>query len=246
VNGSLRGRLSAPFGWDADTMLAKGVLPGATLSKAKAVRATKAPSVDDDFEAGDWARLQWQELGGIQLEKIGSSTRFKVIYDDTCVHIGIVASLKADRVFPQTGRDATCFRTDSIDLLVDPTCGRDRFFHFIWNPVANSYYDSGMGLFEDPLDPRYTDDWAGWNPDWTYANRRVGDTWYSLVSIPYAAVKADPARPGDKWCLNVGRSAAPRNGDVDTLNEMEYALWSPNFENRSLTNPSVMGVITFE
>jgi len=68
--------------------------------------------------------------------------------------------------------------------------------------------------------------------------------WYSLVTIPYASLKADAPKTGDVWCFNLGRmSDTLGKGDVM---QMEMSLWSPNMENRKFTFPDAMGTITFK
>jgi len=242
-NGHLRARLAAPFGWDADDMLAKNILPGASAMNLVVRPAASKPTLDD-FEKGSWATAEWQELRGMQLETCSQTGAFKVLYDDENLYVAIKVSLAAERTFPETGRDSTCFRTDCIEMLIDPTGARDRIYHLIWNPVANSFHDSAQGLFEDPLDPRYADDWAGWNGDWTYANRREGDTWYTLLTLPFETVGARKPAKDETWGLNVGRAHYPP-GSVGNR-QVECQLWSPNFENRNFTNPDAMGIVRFE
>jgi hypothetical protein len=241
-NGRLRAQLAAPFGWDADAMLAKGVLPGATARKAKVPKATERPQLGD-FGAGAWAATEWNDANGIQLEAIKTKTRFKVLHDGENLYVGIESDLSEAKTFAETGRDSSCFRTDCIDMLIDPSGMRENYYHFIWNPVQNSYHDSAKGLFEDPLDPRYADDWAGWQGDWKYENVRNGDMWLTMAVIPFKTLGVTAPKPGDTWAFNVGRAAVLPD-TKDSLS-MELSLWSPNFENRKFTNPGAMGTLEF-
>ena len=241
-NGTLRAQLAAPFGWDADSMLAKGVLPGATARKMKVAKAEGRPQLGD-FGAGAWKAAEWNDLNGIQLESTKTKARVKVLHDGENLYIGIESDLSAAKTFAETGRDSSCFRTDSIDMLIDPSGMRDNFFHFIWNPVPNSYHDSAKGLFEDPLDPRYADDWSGWQGEWQYENVRNGDTWLTMAVIPFKTLGVAAPKPGDTWAFNVGRAAVMP--DTTSVLSMELMLWSPNFENRKFTNPGAMGTLEF-
>ena len=241
-NGRLRAQLAAPFGWDADAMLEKGVLPGAKALSSKVAKVSSKP-VLGDFETGAWQAAEWNGMNGIQLEAIKTKTRFKLLHDDENLYIGVETDIPAAKTFAETGRDSSCFRTDCIDVIVDPSGMRDNFYHFIWNPVKNSFHDSAKGLFEDPLDPRYADDWSGWNGEWTYENVRDGDIWRTMATIPFKTLGVDAPKPGDKWAFNIGRLAALA-GATDVLS-MEISLWSPNFENRKFTNPSAMGTLEF-
>ena len=93
-NGTLRAQLSAPFGWDADAMLAKGVLPGATARRTKVASAPSRPQLGD-FDAGAWAAAEWNDLNGIQLESTKTKARFKILHDDENLYVGIESDLSA-------------------------------------------------------------------------------------------------------------------------------------------------------
>lgn len=241
-NGTLRAQLAAPFGWDADAMLAKGVLPGATARRTKVVEAKGRPQLGD-LDSGVWTAAEWNDINGIQLEAIKTKTRFKVLHDEENLYVGIESDLQASKTFAATGRDSSCFRTDCIDLLVDPSGMRENYYHLIWNPVPNSFHDSAKGLFKDPLDPRYADDWSGWNGEWKYENVRNGDTWLTMATIPFKTLGVSAPKPGDTWAFNIGRVAIMP--DTTSALSVELSLWSPNFENRKFTNPGAMGTLEF-
>ena len=61
-------------------------------------------------------------------------------------------------------------------------------YHFIWGPVRNSYLEEARGLITDPLDPLYGSFDVSWNGKWTYRSERKGDTWFSLVTLPFASL----------------------------------------------------------
>ena len=243
TNGHLRAKLGAPFAWDADAMLAKGVLPGSGARSADVVRAVSKPTLGD-FESGAWAAAKWIDTNGIQLEKLTDTTRFKLLYDDANFYVAVSSTYAPKQVIKASGRDSSCFRQDNIDMLVDPTGTRERHFHFIWNAIPNSYYDGACGLIEDPLDPRFGTEDSGYDCDWTYETEVRDGIWRSLVTIPYASLKAEMPKPGDTWCFNLGRmSDTLGKGDVM---QVEQSLWSPNMENRKFTSPEAMGTLTFK
>lgn len=246
TNGRLSARLSAPFAWDGRSMLEKGVLPGMSRSSAKVVRTAAAPAFGD-FESGEWAKADWNALAGIQLEKIATDTRFKLLADDANLYIAVRSSLPADRTYDPAGHDSSCYQRDNFDMVVDPTDAGERHYHFIWGPVQNSYLEEARGLITDPLDPLYGSFDVSWNGEWTYRSERKGDMWFSLVTLPFASFGTAAPKAGEKWKFNLGRLAEP-DGSRGTagFSKMELSLWSPNFENRSFFNPDALGTIVFE
>ena len=241
-NGELQGRLSAPFAWDVDAMLAKGVLPGASARTAEVRRARTRPELGD-FTQGAWADAPWLEMNGIQLESVTLPARFKLLYDDENLYIAAETSIGPNGVVKETGRDAGCDSGENFDLMIDPTGTGDRHFHLIWGSVPNAFYDGARGLIEDPLDPQYGKEDASWNGEWTYGNVRDGAVWRTMAVLPFRTFGAARPSDGDVWRFNLGHGANLVPGG-DCL-KMELSLWSPNMENRKFTSPEAMGTLTF-
>ena len=243
-NGRLAGTMGAPITWDVDFMRSKGVLPGVTMTEAKVGRAEQAPTLDDLVsEQGFWARCPASALQGLQGEEdLPVKTTFRLACDATNLYVGIRTDLSEKAVPREFGPDDSVWDTESLDLYIAPAKSTDLNFHLLWTPVAGSRLDYARGHISDPLHPLYGQPDIGWNGAWSHEDRRVGNTWYSLLKIPYAdlGVSAAPVK-GDVWRFNLGRIAYPagRKGNA-------VSIWSPNLLNRSLDNPDAMGRIVFE
>ena len=130
--------------------------------------------------------------------------------------------------------------------MIDPAGDRLRYYHFIYNPVANSFYDSAVGFIEDVLDPRYNKADVSWNGNWTYKNVRRNNKWYSLMTIPFADLKVKPAS-GMTWTMNVGREIhIPTGKGRSSKSERELALWAPSLESLSFHDKDSFGEVVFE
>lgn len=246
TNGRLSARLSAPFAWDGRSMLEKGVLPGMSTAVCRVARA-EGTLAFGDFESGAWAKAAWNGLNGIQLEKIRTETRFKLLADDANLYVAVRSSLPPDRTYEPTGHDSSCYRRDNLDLVIDPTAAAERLYHFIWGPVQDSCLEEARGLVSDPLDPLFGSFDGSWNGKWSYRTARRGDTWLSLATIPFETLGVGRPKPGEKWRMNLGRVAEPdgARGNVE-YSKLELSLWSPNFENLAFFNPEAMGTLVFE
>ena len=142
VNGSLGAVLSAPFGWDVKYLMENNILPGAVRKEMTIARAKANPTLADfKADAGAWKGLKWEELAGMQMEKVNTKTRFKAVYDDENLYVAIETTLDdAIKIEPQ-GRDGVAFRFDDIEAMFAPTGVHERYYQLVWNPVPNSTND---------------------------------------------------------------------------------------------------------
>ena len=224
-NGRLAATLNAPLTWDVKLMREKGIVPGGPAKSTKAAAALEGSP--------------WNELGGMQLDRLDYRTRFRVARGDEALLVEVEAELPDDLTFDPLGHDGYCYSRECIDLFVDPTGRRERSFHFIWNPVANSYYEDAFGLIADPLDPRFDAFNVDWNGKWNYTTERKDGIWRSVVSIPYASLETERPAAGDRWLLNLGRETF-KPGDL------QLGLWNPSLEGRGMRDLEAMGTVVFE
>ena len=245
TNGRLSARLDAPFAWDAKAMLAKGFLPGKTKVATKAPLADGEPSATD-FEHGAWAAAKWNELNGLQLEKIANRTRFKAVAGADALYLAVETTLPDDRKYDPTGRDSSCYLRDCIDFAIAPDMAGDKAYHFVFGPVENSCLDEALGLITDELDPKYGSYDGEWNGEWSYAPVRADGLWRTRVKIPYATLGVIRPAPGAKWRMNLGRLAEPDSKGSTPYAYCEFSSWSPNFESRSFSDVGAMGEVVFE
>lgn len=224
-NGRLSASIGSPFCWDMDALRKINYLPGAKVSSLTVLRTSSIPEFNE-FESGNWKKAEWNHLNGIQLGKIKEKSKFKVLYDKDNIYFAFISKLAPEKKYNPVGKDGAAWATDCLEIMIDPDGMREKFFHFIWNPVQNSTWDGAYGLIKDPLHPKYDADDILWNGKWSYRTRREGGLWYSLVTIPYSTLQTTQPVPGSVWCLNVAREGFKIGGRMYS----ELSLWSPNFE----------------
>jgi len=243
VNGSLGAVLSSPFGWDVKNLLENGILPGATRKEMTVGRAKAKPTLADfKADAGAWKGLKWEDLAGMQMEKVNTRTRFKAVYDADNLYVAVETTLDDNIAIEPQGRDGVAFRFDDIEAMIDPTGCHERYYQFIWNPVPNSINDGACGLIEDPLDPKYGKMDMSWNGDWSYENDRENGVWRTMLILPFKTVGAKTPATGEVWTMNIGRSH-----DYNFFSgNAERSLWNPNLETISFSAPEAYGKVVFE
>ena len=229
VNGRLGATLGAPLGWDVKYLKERGVLPGAAKKTVKAAREASA--------------AEWNDLGGVQLQKIDKRARFRVSYDERALRIEMESDLDDGVKVKDYGRDAAVWGDESADILIDPTGQGDKVYHLIWSPVDGAVYDEAYGLVTDVLDPKFGTFDPYWNgKGWAITNVRRDNRWLTAVEIPFAMLGVSAPKPGDRWRLNVAREwNISCRGNPPAV----AALWSPNLETGSFLNRDAMGELTF-
>ncbi len=237
-NGRLSATLGAPYTWNTALLRQNNILPG-TGKKTLSIVKVNGMISPDNFESGAWSKAQWHQLNGIQLGSIKEQTRFKVIYDAQYIYFGLETDLPATQQFSTAGRDGKCWGQDCLELVIDPFGSREKYFHFIINPIENSSYDSAFGLIDDPLNPLYGQSDRSWNGTWQYFNKRTGDKWLAMFKIPFADFGIATPEKGTNWTLNVGRESFRAKAP-------ELSLWSPNFETMSFHDRESFGEAIFE
>lgn len=224
-NGRLHAVLQAPFNWDIDSVRKTFASPGALKKTARVSRSA--------------AGGPWSELGGMTLGPCDRKTRFRCRYDDTNFYLEVDAELEDALTFTPAGHDGKCDRQECLELFIDPLYQKSRSFHFMWNPVANSFYDEAYGLSSDPLDPEADKFQVSWDGKWDYTVERGNGRWRSVVSVPFATLGVAKPLPGAKWYLNVGRESY-RDG------QQQLHLWSPSMGGRGMGDLESMGTVEFE
>lgn len=242
VNGRMRATLQSPFTWNVANLRRHRILPGFSRKSLKIYRAEK-PVAGHDFSSGEWSRVPWHELGGIQLDDLHDRTRFKVLYDDSRLYFAIETDLPGQRSFKPLGHDGSCWITDCLELVLDPWGTREKYFHLIFNPVEDSWYDAAFGLIADPLHPLFNSMDVSWNGKWEYSGMRKDGRWKVLVSIPFATFGIEAPRAGSVWTMNLGRESYTIPGK-DHLPEL--SLWSPSLESGDFHDRNSFGEALFQ
>ncbi|OQA81839.1 MAG: hypothetical protein BWY31_03624 [Lentisphaerae bacterium ADurb.Bin242] len=238
TNGTLGATLGAPFTWNTKFLREKNILPG---SGAKNLSIARAEGMIEtfDFLSGAWAKAEWHELNGIQLGVTAEKTRFKILYDNDNLYIGVESDLPDSRHIVPVGKDGPAWRTDSMEIVLDPFGNREKYYHFIYNPAADSTYDAAFGFVTDVLDPRYNKADPLWNGKWTYKTARKNNKWVSLFVVPFKTLGVETPSSGTRWTLNVGRESFVEK-------QPELSLWSPNLETMSFHDRDSFGEAVFE
>ena len=245
VNGELNAPISSPLAWDVANLKKLGVLPGSFKAKLKIFKAAETVSLDGDFEHGVWKNIPFEAVGGIQMGKTRQTTRFKMTYDNKNLYIGFNCTIPDDTIeIFAVGQDGPAWQQESIELFLGPG-GTDEFFHLIFNPIANSRYDSVNSILIDSLNPRFGTDDKVWNCDWEYKNfvDAKNKQWNSVVTIPFKSLGVTMPKPGSSWSLNIARE----HFFIDYRNrkDIELYLWSPNLETRGFSDRESFGELIF-
>ena len=244
VNGRLRAPIEAPLTWNVKLLRDKKIIPGQQKSRLTIKKAVG--EVGMDFAKGAWEKAKWNVLNGIQLGEVSEQTRFKIIYDSENLYIGIESDLPDKRVHRSLGSDGPCWKEDCIEVVLDPAGERLNYYHFIYNPPANSRYDSAVGFIEDVLDPRYNKADVSWNGNWSYKSIRKNNKWYSLMTVPFADLKVKPGS-GMTWTMNVGREIHIPAKEAGTPKPIrQLGLWAPSLESLGFHDKDCFGEAVFE
>ena len=243
TNGRLLATLGSPFGWDPESVRKSGVLPGKGFKEYAVARTAVEPD-GFDFETGAWADAPWADLGGLQMEKVRTKARFKVLAGAAALHLAVESDLPDGAPFTKMAdRDAKAWSTESYDVMISPREDAARRLHLITTPTDGGFWDARFGYLADPLDPRYRSDDDRWNGALTVRNQTGGGTWRQIVRIPYSDFGLDvPPEKGAVWRLNVGRAAEMHKRPSMPV----LMLWNPNVQSRSFNVPDVMGRLIFK
>ena len=238
VNGRLGAPIGAPLTWPVDEIESSDILPGMEGRTAEAVRTAAAPAFSV-FESADG----WSELSGISMERVPVKAKFKVMHDDANLYVLVEGDLADDANVKSYIRDGALWGDDCVDLIVAPGASREQRYHFIFGPDADSRYDSKLGFIADPTNAKYGKDDPSWNGGgWRTENRRGGGKWRAIATVPYSDLGVAAPKPGDKWFLNVGRTAK-----LGEKRRQEcLMLWSPNMDARTMSTPEAMGTLVFK
>ena len=239
TNGTLHATLAAPYTWNTKAIRSKQILPGVSVKKLTVRPIKGKPGMD--LSSGVWKNIPWEELSEIQLNPLKTRSRFKVAYDDKNFYAAIESDLPDSKQFLPLGKDGKCWQFDCVEMVIDPWGTREKYFHFITNPVANSLYEAAVGLIDDPLHPLFRSMDSSWNGKWSYRSERKNNRWTLLFVIPFATL-GKKAAPGDMWCFNFCREAFIEKNSTAP----ELSCWSPCFEAFSFHEKSTFGELYFK
>lgn len=252
TGGRLTGELSTPFNWNVAALRERKVLPGVGRKVATVPRLKGPVTLDGKVDEAAWNGLATESLGEIGLGDLREPTRFRMGWDDTGITFAFECQWSdLPAADPDVkGRDGSAWSQECLEVFIDPFGEREKFFHFIFNPVPNSCYDECFGFVTDPISPLYGKADKSWNGAWQYATviDRERKAWSAEVRIPFAALGVEAPKPGNTWCMNLGREnyvLDPATGSRGRTESIELSLWSPNLEARSFGTPAAFGELVF-
>jgi len=244
INSRLTGQLGAPFNWSTALLKKNKILPGSSRKEMKIVRADGTVPLEGSLEEGIWKEAEFQDLNEMQLGALTLRTKFKALYDNENIYFAFSAELPEGVKYTPCGQDGPSWGQECLEVFLDPSGTKEKYYHFIFNPVENSRYDAATGFITDPLNPGYGKHDVSWNPEWEYKNYLSKDTWRAFVKIPFSSMGVKAPSKGNMWYMNIGRE---HHMDVKGVKKaIEYSLWSPNLETIAFCNSEIFGKIVFE
>lgn len=222
-----------PFTWNIQALRRSRFLPEASKRQISVPLYRKGALKDPD--KGAWQRVPYIRLEGVQTENVKYKTWFKMMYDQKNIYLAFKAELPSSRSYKlPAGRDKAVVSRDCLELFLSPAAERRDWYHFLWNPLQGVTSESLRKQARSPFFNR------NWNGKWQCRTFRKGNTWYTVLTIPHAVLKASAPGKGTRWHLNIVRRdhAAPGSAPV-------FSLWSPNLENKPLQAFRSPGTVIF-
>lgn len=245
--------LGSPFKWDFEALLRAKVLPGQDRAQGRVARLGTAPVLDGVLEEDAWQGVAWQNLQEVSLGSLEAKTRFRIGYDNQALYLAVECEepLIEEMVVKNYVRDGPLFRTECVEVFLDPEGQGKKILHFIAAPTEGGRYDARKGYLTDPLHPlvlKGAED-TSWNPEWkhAFAIDKAGRRWTMEIALPFASLGVAPPVPGTRWRVNIGRERNKASwGERYPRVPIELSLWSPNLQKASFMDPSVFGEMVFE
>lgn len=151
----------------------------------------KAPSIDDVYNAEEWAKAVETTafVASIDGKAYSPKSKVRMGYDDTNLYILTIAEEndgyeEAKNIFKI--RDASVWDNDSIDMIFQPDLKDNDYFQFICDTLGQKY-------------DAYNTDCAGYNPIWQSKATKQNNTTYYEVAIPISAISNKGVQSGTIW-----------------------------------------------
>lgn len=247
------GRLAAPLGspatWNIEQFRKANFLPGAVqpghgaVDKIKVVKWNPAPAGGIP-SADNWKPLKQEEFVSVVFGELKNGGRFRVAYDEEAIHFDFECDLEdAAGLKPVSrGRDGKAWQSECLEIFLDPSGKRRTYFHFVFNPAQESFYDARYGFVTDDLNPLFNKEDPSWNPEWNYSTAIHDKRWTARVRIPFSALETKPPAAGSAWLAKFARSEYPSAKGNPPI----QSCWPPSLDSKGFGDPSTFGELLFE
>jgi len=191
---------------------------------ASAILVERAPKMDGSLDDELWKRgfrfcdfhtvidngdnTPWMNLPS----RAKHLTSAILLYTDKALYVGI----ECDKEVPQggsipykvsdKGRDGDYWEDDSVNLFVQPSGEKQKYFQFIANANGNVY--DGQGRDKE------------WNAEWKCATGKTARGWTAVFEIPFSSLGAGAPAAGDSWGLGLARNEAAQDEVIGWNNFM--------------------------
>jgi hypothetical protein len=246
-------QIGSPFKWDFDAILASNMLPGRDRNSTAIPRAAKAPVLDGKLDDEVWKQTPAQKLHEIGMGKVAAETTVRLAFDEQALYVAFEC---AEPLIEQMGvrecqRDGPVWRTECVEVVLDPFAEGTKMMHFIATPSATGIYDGRRGYIDDPLHPlvlKGQED-VSWNPEWRHAftiekERKV---WTIEMAFPFTTLGVPAPAEGARWRVNFARERNRSDwpGAKAKSEPQEVYLWSPNLQKVSIIDETAFGDMYF-
>lgn len=227
INGRLEAPIAGPLVWDFENYRKQKVLPDATRKSLTAKFTPSFPPLN--IQDPVWKSVEWGRLNPLDTASGKAGGWFKLLYDKENLYVLAQSAVPKDRVYEAKGRSDAVYRTDCLEFFVDPEGLGSKYYHFVVNPVENSFMDGAFGLVTDPIDLRYNTYDEKWDGQWRYHTRRLHPVesqphhWWVMLVLPYKTLGVPAPEAGTIWNMDCGRVAFDVPGDWKNV---RLYLWS--------------------
>lgn len=167
----------------------------------EAARADRAPVIDGRLEDACWAgaRPAGQFLVNNTDTPAKYATAARVLFDDSAIYVGVRCAEpnpKSIRTEVLPRDNPNVFRTDCVEIMLDPRCSRSDYFHIGVN-ASGSVADRActQGGFVGDM---------AWDSTAVAASFIGEDFWSCEVAVPLSCLSLTP-QVGSTWRINICR-----------------------------------------
>lgn len=208
-------------------------LAGAAARESLAApRAAEPPVIDGVADDAAWEGAprgsMRENMGAAEPE---AATQVALAFDDNSLYVLIECAepnMEALRIERLAHDDSQLFRTDNVELILDPRGDGTDYYQFAVNAGGSTW---------DGFHPDAATSDPDWSAEWRSAVAVGEDGWAVEIAIPFGAIGVEDLDEGDSWRFNVHRTRR------STAQPDEYQALSPTLG--GYHQPNMFGELTF-